>query len=120
MKYKSTEFTEELKNEIAGIEAELERYVSAINLPGLVYEFDRTGQDPFTPDYHSSVSIGYPDQEEDVHTITIWQCERYFLGLPISSNIPGSKIVGELMDETVEEAKEEIQELIAEWRLSQI
>ena len=46
--------------------------------------------------------------------IKIWECDRYFLGLPISKNIPGSKIIGELLDESLVEVKEELKEYIKE------
>jgi hypothetical protein len=47
-----------------------------------------------------------------LHIIKIWECDRYFLGLPISKNIPGSKIIGELLDESLVEVKAELKEYI--------
>lgn len=79
--------------------------------------FEREGSNPFTPGYHSSVSIGIADQSGeliDLHIVKIWECERYFLGMPISRNILGSKVIGELLDESLEEVKMELQEYIEE------
>lgn len=69
------------------------------------------------PGYSSSVSIGIADKSGeliDLHIIKIWEYERSLLGMSISKNIPGSKIIGELLDESVEEVKEELKEYIEE------
>lgn len=84
-------------------------------------DFDKEGDDPFKPGYSSSVTIGVSDKNDkngeliDLHIIKIWQCERTFLGMPISKNIPGSKIIGDLLDESVEEIKGELKEYIEEF-----
>ena len=46
--------------------------------------------------------------------INLWECNRYFLGMPISKKNPGSKIVGELLDESFEDIKLELKEYIEE------
>ncbi|QGS68513.1 hypothetical protein CV093_08165 [Oceanobacillus sp. 143] len=79
--------------------------------------FNKEGNNPFKPDYSSSVSIGIADKNGeliDLHIIKIWECERSLLGMPISKNIPGSRIIGELLDESLEEVKEELKEYIEE------
>ncbi|USK33431.1 hypothetical protein LIT25_23445 [Bacillus sp. F19] len=77
--------------------------------------FYKESNDPFMPEYNSSVSIGIAEKNEDLndlHTIKIWECNRYFLGMPTSKKAPGSKIIGELLDETIEDVKEELKEYI--------
>lgn len=61
--------------------------------------------------YYSSVAIAILDEEKELigfHNIPIWKCERIFLGMPIQSNILGSKKVGELTDESCYEIEEEL------------
>lgn len=50
----------------------------------------------------------------ELYRILIWECHRYFLGMPISKNIPGSKIVGNLLDESIEDLKLELNEYLLE------
>lgn len=127
MKYPEKEFTNDLKNTIKRKEIKLKSLMEKLldeNKPafikkGLVLEasFDREGSDPFQPGYISSISFGITDENGeliDLHTIGIWECDRYFLGMHISSNIPGSKVVGELVDETVDSIRIELQEYISE------
>lgn len=122
MKYQQREFSSELLQRIRDIEAALKddiesllvKYRPIFNKKNIVFdgEFYREGVHPFTPEYVSSISIGTAEKNEelfDLHTIKIWECNRYFLGMPTSKKIPGSKIIGELLDETIEEIKEELQ-----------
>lgn len=125
MKYLEKEFTNELKNTINQKETALKNLLENLvdeNNPdfvkkGLVLyaEFERRGNDPFHPGYNSSIAIGISDKNDelmDLHNITIWDCDRYFLGLTISLKIPGSKVVGELVDESVEDLEIELKEYI--------
>nr|WP_263326251.1 hypothetical protein [Neobacillus sp. Marseille-Q6967] len=79
--------------------------------------FDKVGDNPFEPGYSSSFSMGFTEKSGeliDLHIIKIWECERSFLGMSISKNILGSKVYGELLDETLEEVKQELKEYIDE------
>jgi hypothetical protein len=131
MKYQQKDFTEDLKTKIKNTEAELKKHIEKLltenksvfakNNLELDADFDREGDDPFKPRYSSSVAIGVSDKTDkngelfDLHIIKIWECERTLLGMPISKNIPGSKIIGELLDESVEEIEEELKEYIKEY-----
>ncbi|WP_413306023.1 hypothetical protein AA0X95_04915 [Bacillus sp. 1P10SD] len=128
MKYQQKDFTDDLKMKVKSaesalrghIEKLLKEYKSVIARKNLAFEadFDQVDDDPFQPGYSSSVAIGLADKTDkngeliDVHIIKIWECERTFLGMPVAKNIPGSKITGELLDETVKEVQEEIMEYI--------
>lgn len=128
MKYQQKDFTEDLKIKIKSTEAELKEHIEKVltenksvfakNNLELDADFDKEGDDPFKPGYSSSVTIGVSDKTDkeliDLHIIKIWECERTLLGMPISKNIPGSKIIGELLDESVEEIKEELKEYMKE------
>ncbi|MBA9028573.1 MULTISPECIES: hypothetical protein [Bacillaceae] len=127
MKYQHKDFNVELKEEIKNTESTLKDHIkrllkenkSVFAKKNLDFDvgFDKEGNDPFKPGYSSSVSIGIADKSGeliDLHIIKIWVCERSLLGMPISKNIPGSKIIGELLDESVEEVKEELKEYIKE------
>lgn len=128
MKYKQTDFTEELRDKINNTELILKDYIeslfseykSVFAMKNLEFDagFDKEGNDPFMPGYRSTISLGIVDENEeliDIHIIRIWECERFFLGMAISKNIPGSKIIGELLDETFEDIKEELKEYIGEF-----
>lgn len=45
-----------------------------------------------------------------IFEVPIWKCQRYLLGIPLSTKIPGSKVIGELV--TLEEAKNVFREII--------
>jgi hypothetical protein len=130
MKYHQRDFNEELMQKINTIEQTLKDYIEELlseykpvfTKKKLKFDagLDKNGEDPFQPGYLSSVSIGVTDETDesdelmDFHMIRIWECDRYFLGLLISKNIPGCKIIGELMDDTVEEIKTDLKEYIEE------
>lgn len=127
MKYQQKDFNSELKEHIRNTEDALKHHIerllrenkSAFAKKYLDFDagFDKVGDDPFKPGYSSSVSIGVADKNGeliDLHKIKIWECERYLLGMPTSKNIPGSKIIGELLDESSEEVKEAMKEYIEE------
>ncbi|MEH7383252.1 hypothetical protein V7138_22510 [Bacillus sp. JJ1533] len=125
MKYAEKDFTFDLKERIVINEATLKDLIGKLrdeNKPifakkGLDFDagFERMGNDPFLPGYSSSISIGISDESGeliDLHIIKIWECGRYFLGIPVSQKIPGSKIVGELLDDSLENIKSELNEYI--------
>src|SRR4051794_17480959 len=127
MKYVEKDFTLDLKEKIKNNEAAfkdlieklLNDYKPTFAKKGLNLDagFDREGNDPFHPGYSSSISIGISDEGgdlTDLHIIKIWECDRYFLGIPISKNIPGSKIIGELLDESLSDIKLDLKEYIEE------
>lgn len=125
MKFHQREFSHELMQRIKEIEVALAdeieylliKYKPIFNKKNVTFdsEFHREGDHPFTPEYISSISVGISEEKKeliDLHTIKIWECYRSFLGMPISKAIPGSKIVGELLDETLEDVKEELVDYI--------
>ncbi|WP_416144609.1 hypothetical protein [Planococcus koreensis] len=131
MKYQEKDFTPELKANIQAMEAALKKHSEILlrenhsifeekNLE-FYASLDVDGHDHFQPGYRSSIVIGIsekavPDGDLiNMQLITIWQCVRTVLGLEVSTNIPGSKIIGMLVDETLEELKEELAEHIEEF-----
>ncbi|MDA2176774.1 hypothetical protein PDN34_09035 [Bacillus cereus] len=128
MKYKEQEFTLELKENIQCMEKEIERISLKLykeysrlyieNHMELDMGFAREKENPFEVGYYSSVAIAILDEEKEMigfHNIPIWKCERIFLGMPIQSNILGSKKVGELADESCYEIEEELKEQLEEY-----
>jgi hypothetical protein len=125
MKYQQREFSEGLLEKIRIIEGALKDHIESLLLKYKPIfakknsDFDagfyKEGNDPFTPEYSSSISIGIAEENGeliDLHIIKIWECNHYFLGMPTSKKFPGSKIIGELLDETLEDVKEELKEFI--------
>ncbi|HHT7190274.1 TPA: hypothetical protein ACTZ5N_003680 [Bacillus cereus] len=128
MKYKEQEFTLELKENIQCMEKEIERIALKLHKEySHLYiekhmELDmgcaREKENPFEMGYYSTVAIAILDEEKEMiefHNIPIWKCERIFLGMPIQSNILGSKKVGELADESCYEIEEELKEQLGEY-----
>lgn len=80
--------------------------------------FEREKENLFETGYYSSVSIAVVDGEEEMiefYIIPIWKCENVFLGMPTRSRILGSKIIGELVDESYYEIEEELKEQLKEY-----
>ncbi|MEF7637080.1 hypothetical protein [Bacillus thuringiensis] len=128
MKYKEQEFTLELKENIQCMEKEIERISLKLHKEyshlyiekhmELDMGFAREKENAFEVGYYSSVAIAILDEEKEMigfHNIPIWKCERIFLGMPIQSNILGSKKVGELADESCYEIEEELKEQLEEY-----
>ncbi|AND09564.1 hypothetical protein COD10_04125 [Bacillus thuringiensis] len=128
MKYTERDFTLELKEKIQCMEKEIERislklYKEYSHLyieknMELDMGFAREKENPFEVGYYSSVAIAILDEEKEMigfYNIPIWKCERIFLGMPIQSNILGSKKVGELADESCYEIEEELKEQLKEY-----
>ncbi|MBM7602474.1 hypothetical protein JOC75_000444 [Metabacillus crassostreae] len=127
MKYQQRDFNTVLKEKIINNEMVLKDYIekllrkhkSAFAKRNLLLDagFVKEGKNHFKPEYSSSISIGIANDNGeiiDLRIIRIWKCERYILGLPTSFTIPVSKIIGELLDQTIEEIKEELNEYIDE------
>ncbi len=56
------------------------------------------GTDPFKPRYFSFVSVEIEiENYKIIIEVPIWKCQRYLLGISLSKNIPGSKVIGELV-----------------------
>lgn len=80
-------------------------------------ELERTKDALFEPGYQSSLSLAVLDRDgelEELHIIDIWACRREFLGLWVSLPLPGSRIAGELLDETDEDIRLELEEFLRE------
>lgn len=121
MKYPQKEFNSDLRKLIKNKEKLLTIFIKEyvknkkpiLMEEGLLLEaeFVMEGNDPFIPGYNSSISIGISESEGeplDIHIIYIWECNCTFLGVPIGRRIPGNKITGKLIDETVEEIEKEL------------
>lgn len=127
MKFDQKDFNPELCKKIADLEMELENELFILERKFKTFfsqkqqkievSFDREGQTLFESGYSSSISLGIIDEDGeliDLLTINIWECKYLFLGLPMSRKIPGAKLVGELVDESVKEIKLEIREFLEE------
>lgn len=131
MKYHQKAFTQQLKTKIQQLESALKEHsVTLLRENKSVFDnrniefdagFDIEGSAHFQPGYCSTFSIGITDKINptgellNLHVITIWECQRSLFGLPISKNIPGSKITGELVDESLEELKVELKETVEDF-----
>ncbi|MDM5195253.1 hypothetical protein QUG02_20310 [Bacillus hominis] len=128
MKYKEQEFTLELKEKIQSMENEIERislklfkdyshlYIEK-NME-LFMELIRDKENSFEAGYSSSISIAVLDEEGamiEFYTVPIWECSNYFLGMPLQMRVFGSKLRGELVDESYCEIEEELKERLEEF-----
>ncbi|EOW9530202.1 hypothetical protein ACO11K_004018 [Bacillus cytotoxicus] len=127
MNYKEKEFTLDLKEKIVTIEQKL-RNVSVLLLQKytplfvkenmeLFIEFEKSKKDTFEIGYKSSLLLGVTDAQGDMidfYTIPIWECNRHFFGLPISINLPGSKIIGGLINESEKDIQIELKKHLEE------
>ena len=127
MKYGEAEFNNELKERIIRYEETVREIAEQLPvehksaLAGkdikLDASFGRDGKDLFSPGSISFISVGVEDENgqlADLHTIHIWECSRTFLGMPVTKKIPGSKVTGELLDDSAEDIKGELDEFIEE------
>ncbi|WP_411333364.1 hypothetical protein ACK1LH_13560 [Metabacillus indicus] len=128
MKVHQKDFSEALLTKIITAETAMKRLIERLLVKNksvfaekkldLHGEFSKEGNDPFTPDYSSSVWVGVSEENGeliDLHTIKIWECHRSFLGLTTLKKIPGSTISGELLDESVEEVESELVEYLKDF-----
>ncbi|PFC88069.1 hypothetical protein CN272_08765 [Bacillus anthracis] len=137
MKYKERDFTLELKEKIQCMEKEIEKisfklfkeyshlYIEK-NME-LFIELIRDKENPFETGYYSSISIAVLDEEgaiavldeegamTEFYTVPIWECCNYFLGVPLQIRFWGSKLSGELVDESYCEIEEELKERLEEF-----
>lgn len=123
MNYKEKEFTLDLKEKIINIEQKL-RNVSVQLLQKyaplfvkkdmeLFIELEKSKKDTFEIGYKSSILLAVTDAQGDMidfYTIPIWECNRHFFGLLVSINLPGSKVMGELIDESEKDIEIELRE----------
>ncbi|PEA26664.1 hypothetical protein CN923_12715 [Bacillus cereus] len=128
MNYKEKEFTLDLKDKIVNIEQKL-RNVSVQLLQNyaplfikkdmeLFIELEKSKKDTFEIGYKSSILLGVTDAQGDMidfYTIPIWECNRHFFGLPVSINLPGSKVIGELIDESEKDIQIELRKHLEEF-----
>lgn len=125
MKYIEKNFNSDLKEKIETYETKLNivmekiftKYQPAFAKKRLIFNasFDKNGNDFFTPGYHSFISIDISDESSEysvVYMITIWECDRYFLGFPVSKNLRGSKIKGMLINESLDDIEKNLYEYI--------
>jgi hypothetical protein len=128
MKVHQKNFSEALLNNIITTETEMKRLIERLLVKNksvlaekkldLHGEFSKEGNDPFTPEYSSSVWMGVSEENGeliDLHIINIWECQRSFLGLTTSKKIPGSTISGELLEESVEDVESELIEYLSDF-----
>lgn len=128
MNYKEKEFTLDLKEKIINIEQKL-RNVSVQLLQKyaplfvkkdmeLFIELKKSKKDTFEIGYKSSILLAVTDAQGDMidfYTIPIWECNRHFFGLLVSINLPGSKVMGELIDESEKDIEIELREHLKEF-----
>lgn len=136
MRYQQKDFTNGLKARIQETESALKEHCETLlkenksifenkNLE-LDAGFDIDGYDHFQTGYCSTITIGISDKTVpngeliDLHQIKIWECQRTILGMSISKNIPGSKVVGDFLDESLEEIQEELKEYIEDFLSEEI
>ncbi|MBU8852092.1 hypothetical protein C2I27_08150 [Priestia megaterium] len=120
MEYTAKQFTPQLEKHIHTVESSIqellisiyEQYKQAFEKKDLQLSISviHEGENPFKPGYHATIQVGILEKDEflDVLFIPIWHCVRTFLGIRSSRRLPGSKITGELMEETEEEIKKEV------------
>lgn len=89
----------------------------------LFIELIRDKENPFETGYSSSISIAVLDEEGkmiEFYTVPIWECCSYFLGVPLQIRFWGSKLSGELVDESYCEIEEELKERLEEFYSFQV
>jgi hypothetical protein len=120
MEYTAKQFTPQLEKSIHTVENSLQellmsiykKYKEAFEKKGVQLSIDviREGENPFQPGYHTTIQVSILEKDEflDGLFIPIWHCVRTFFGIRSSRRLPGSKITGELMEETEEEITKEV------------
>ncbi|MBW5448113.1 hypothetical protein GE107_18815 [Cohnella sp. CFH 77786] len=124
MRLEHHEFTGTLKGKIMEAERKFAKLcedltlkykpIAAMKQLDVEIQMFRDGHDSYIPGYRSEIALGVSRNEVplDTHVIVIWACSREFLGLPVKWNLPGSKVVGEFLDETFEQVALELEELL--------
>ncbi|MFP7737213.1 hypothetical protein ACLHDF_28655 [Priestia aryabhattai] len=120
MEYTAKQFTPQLEKSIHTVENSLQellmsiykQYKEAFEKKGVKLSIDviREGENPFQPGYHATIQVSILEKDEflDGLFIPIWHCVRTFFGIRSSRRLPGSKITGELMEETEKEITKEV------------
>lgn len=120
MEYIAKQFTPQLEQHIHTVEKSMQellksiyaQYKEAFEKKGMEISVEviREGENPFQPGYHATIQVGILEKDEflDSLFIPIWHCVRTFWGIRSSRKLPGSKITGELLEETEEEITKEV------------
>jgi len=120
MEYTAKQFTPQLEQHIHTVEKSMQellksiyaQYKEAFEKKGMEISVEviREGENPFQPGYHATIQVGILEKDEflDSLFIPIWHCVRTFWGIRSSRKLPGSKITGELLEETEEEITKEV------------
>ncbi|WP_409295522.1 hypothetical protein V1498_19280 [Peribacillus sp. SCS-26] len=126
MKYQQPFFSEDVRSSIRQLEEaasqlihELNQYYKPVFKEKKLHfaaELFREGDDCFVPGYESALILEISEEEELIgyHSTTLWECQRTWLGLPVTKDVPGSRIWGELAEETMADIREELEEYIEE------
>ncbi|WP_318614389.1 hypothetical protein [Priestia megaterium] len=120
MEYTAKQFTPQLEQHIHTVEKSMQELLKSIYAQykeafekkrmEISVEVIREGENPFQPGYHATIQVGILEKDEflDSLFIPIWHCVRTFWGIRSSRKLPGSKITGELLEETEEEITKEV------------
>jgi len=127
MRYEQNQFNEELKVKIQHLEQVLTPYLSKVveefqpsfSKQNLVIEaeIERNGGDLFSPGSSSVLTIGISEKDGeliDLFMMDLWICECKFFGLVVSKALPFSKVYGEILSLSVDEAKDHMIEYLNE------
>ena len=123
MKYAENEFTLQLRNRINKIEQELRDVtikLEQIYTPlfkeknlDLYINFEVTNSDLFESGYESAIIIFINDDAEgdmfSLYNVVVWKCTRTFLGIGTSKKLFGSKVIGYLVDQAIEDIEFELE-----------
>jgi len=123
MKYAENEFTLQLRNRINKIEQELRDVtikLEQIYTPlfkeknlDLYINFEVTNSDLFESGYESAIIIFINDDAEgdmfSLYNVVVWKCTRTFLGMGTSKKLFGSKVIGDLVDQAIEDIEFELE-----------
>jgi len=127
MNLEQDEFTGTLKGKIIEVERKMGKLCDRLNLKyqeaaaannlDVKFQMSRKGFDTFSPYYCSDVTLGIARNEMvlETHRFVIWECQRLLFGMPMKWNIPGSKIVGNFMDESYENVALKLEEHMEEF-----
>jgi hypothetical protein len=123
MEYSQSDFSDELNKMIISTEQSFVQHCSFLmnefepmfkkKNQRLHLELIKNGINLFTPGYVSLVLVEIEPHLEKYKIkirIPIWKCQRTILGIPVTNNIPYSKITGTL--NTLENAKNVFKEFI--------
>ncbi|WP_276352258.1 hypothetical protein [Cohnella caldifontis] len=127
MRLEQYEFTGTLKGKITEAERKWSEWCDRMNLiygepaaasnVDVKFRMSREGHDSYSPYYRSEVTLTVSRNETvlDSRRIVIWECQRFFLGMPTKWNFPGAKTAGYFMDPSYENAAIELEEHIVDF-----